>query len=47
MSKSRLSTIAAKATIRDYAQGVAQSTVAPVADFLALTVEVTSPPAST
>jgi len=40
---SRLSSIAAKATLREYAQGVAQSTVAPVADFLAPTVEVSSP----
>lgn len=43
MSKARLSSVAAKATVRDYAQGVAQSTVAPVADFLAPTVNVTSP----
>lgn len=40
---SRLSNIAAKATLREYAQGVAQSTVAPVADFLAPTVEVSGP----
>lgn len=40
---SRLSTIASKATVREYAQGVAQSSVAPVADFLAPTVEVSGP----
>lgn len=40
---SRLSTIASKATLREYAQGVAQSSVAPVADFLAPTVDVSSP----
>lgn len=40
MSKSRLSQLAAKSTIREYSQGAAQSAVAPVGNFLAPTVEV-------
>ncbi|MBK8477454.1 MAG: hypothetical protein IPL39_14470 [Opitutaceae bacterium] len=40
---SRLAALAAKTTIREYAQGAAQEGVAPVADFLAPTVEVASP----
>lgn len=39
---SRLAALAAKTTIREYAQGAAQEAVAPVADFLAPTVEVAS-----
>lgn len=37
---SKLSDLVAKATIREFAQGAAQSTVQPVADFLAPTVNV-------
>lgn len=40
MSQSRLAALAAKTTIKEYAQGAAQEAVAPVADFLAPTVEV-------
>ncbi|AHF94602.1 hypothetical protein OPIT5_29295 [Opitutaceae bacterium TAV5] len=40
---SRLSTIVSKSTIQEYAQGAAQSAAAPVADFLAPTVEVAKP----
>lgn len=40
---SRLAALAAKTTIREYAQGAAQEGVAPVADFLAPTVEVGTP----
>ncbi len=40
---SRLAALAAKTTIRDYAQGAAQDATAPVADFLAPTVEVGIP----
>jgi hypothetical protein len=43
MSKSRLSTIVAKSTIQEYAQGAAQSAAAPLATFLAPTVEVGKP----
>lgn len=39
---SRLAALAAKTTVRQYAQGAAQEAVAPVADFLAPTVEVSS-----
>lgn len=39
---SRLAALAAKSTIREYAQGAAQEAVAPVANFLAPTVEVSS-----
>jgi hypothetical protein len=39
---SRLAALAAKTTIRQYAQGAAQEATAPVADFLAPTVEVSS-----
>lgn len=42
MSQSRLQALAAKTTIKEYAQGAAQEAVAPVADFLAPTVEVSS-----
>lgn len=40
---SRLAALAAKSTIKEYAQGAAQEGVAPVADFLAPTVEVGRP----
>lgn len=40
---SRLSTVAAKSTVREYAQGAAQDATSPVADFLAPAVEVTNP----
>lgn len=43
MSQSRLQTIVAKSTIKEYAQGAAQNATAPVADFLAPTVGVGSP----
>ncbi len=39
---SRLAALAAKTTIREYAQGAAQEAVAPVADFLAPAVEVST-----
>lgn len=39
---SRLAALAAKSTVRSYAQGAAQEAVSPVGDFLAPTVEVTS-----
>jgi hypothetical protein len=39
---SRLKALAAKSTVREYSQGAAQEAVAPVADFLAPTVEVSS-----
>lgn len=42
MSQSRLAAIAAKTTVKEYSQGAAQEAVAPVADFLAPTVEVAS-----
>lgn len=40
---SRLQALAAKSTIREYAQGAAQEAVSPVGDFLAPTVEVAMP----
>lgn len=40
---SRLSDLATKATMKAYAQGAAQNAVAPIADFLAPTVEVATP----
>lgn len=43
MSQSRLAAIASKSTIREYAQGAARDATSPVADFLAPTVEVSSP----
>lgn len=43
MSQSRLAALAAKTTIREYSQGAAQEAVAPVADFLAPTVNVGTP----
>lgn len=42
MSTSRLAALAAKTTIKEYAQGAAQEAIAPVADFLAPSVEVAS-----
>jgi hypothetical protein len=43
MSKSRISALVARSTIQEYAQGAAQSAAAPVADYLAPTVEVGKP----